>query len=72
MMGAVAPARRLRRDLGVLESYAVLIGSDCPALRAADLRAAVRELRAGADVVVSPAEDGGYALIGLRRVSRTS
>jgi len=50
--------------------YAVLIGSDCPALRTADLRAAGRALRAGADAVLAPAEDGGYALIGLRRVSR--
>ena len=50
--------------------YAVLIGSDCPALRPADIRAAVRALRAGADAVLSPAEDGGYPLIGLRRVSR--
>jgi len=50
--------------------YVVLIGSDCPALRPADLRAAARALQAGADAVLSPAEDGGYALIGLRRVSR--
>ena len=50
--------------------YAVLIGSDCPALRPSDLRTAVRALRAGADAVLSPAEDGGYPLIGLRRASR--
>lgn len=48
----------------------ILIGSDCPALRPADLRAASRALRGGADAVLSPAEDGGYALLGLRRVSR--
>jgi rSAM/selenodomain-associated transferase 1 len=55
-----------------LRSYSsvVLIGSDCPALSPADLRAAARALRAGADAVLSPAEDGGYALIGLRQVSR--
>ena len=47
---------------------AIVIGSDCPALRAADLRTAARELRAGAAAVLAPAEDGGYALIGLRRV----
>lgn len=57
--------RALRRN-----SYAILIGSDCPALRSADLRAAARALRGGADAVLSPAEDGGYALIGVRRVSR--
>ena len=47
----------------------VLIGNDCPVLRTADLRAAERALGEGADAVLSPAEDGGYALIGLRRVS---
>jgi len=48
---------------------AVLIGTDCPVLRPADLRAAASALRDGADAVFCPAEDGGYALIGLRRVS---
>ena len=57
--------RALRRHPG-----AVLIGSDCPVLRPADLRAALLALRKGADAVLSPAEDGGYALIGLRRASR--
>jgi uncharacterized protein len=49
---------------------AILIGSDCPALRPRDLRAAARALHHGADAVLSPAEDGGYALIGVRRVAR--
>lgn len=56
--------RALREANGV-----VLIGTDCPVLRAADLRAAARALRSGVDAVLSPAEDGGYALIGLRRAS---
>ena len=47
----------------------VLVGTDCPVLTAADLRAAARALQGGADAVLSPAEDGGYALIGLRRLS---
>lgn len=47
---------------------AVLIGSDAPALDAADLRRAARLLRGGADVVLAPAEDGGYALIAARRI----
>src|SRR2546422_4780404 len=34
------------------------------------LRRATRLLRGGCDVVLAPAEDGGYALIGARRVSR--
>jgi rSAM/selenodomain-associated transferase 1 len=50
---------------------AVLIGSDCPALRPADLRAAANALRSGLDAVFSPAEDGGYALVGLRRSARS-
>jgi len=51
-------------------SAALLIGTDCPVLRPQDLRRATRLLRGGCDVVLSPAEDGGYALIGARRVSR--
>jgi hypothetical protein len=64
--------RMYRAFKGALRShpYVVLIGSDCPALRPADLRAAARALREGADAVLAPAEDGGYPLIGLRRVSR--
>lgn len=49
---------------------AILIGSDCPSLKPSDLRAAARALRGGADAVLAPAEDGGYVLLGLRRVSR--
>jgi uncharacterized protein len=45
---------------------AVLIGTDCPVLASADLVAALHAL-AGADVVIAPAEDGGYGLIGARR-----
>lgn len=62
-------ARAFRRALRE-HAYAILIGTDCPALKPADLRAAARALRAGADAVIAPAEDGGYPLIGLRRVSR--
>lgn len=45
----------------------LLIGSDCPALTARHLRQAERALRDGADAAFVPCEDGGYALIGLRR-----
>ena len=48
---------------------AILIGADCPSLTAADLRRAARWLKGGADLVLAPAEDGGYALIGARRIS---
>ena len=45
----------------------LLVGSDCPALTARHLRQAEGALRDGADAVLVPCEDGGYALIGLRR-----
>ncbi len=64
------------RDLGERMHHAlsrnpgaILIGSDCPALTAGDLRRAQRLLQGGCEVVLAPAEDGGYALIGARRVS---
>jgi glycosyltransferase A (GT-A) superfamily protein (DUF2064 family) len=56
--------RALRRHRG-----AIVIGADCPELRPADLRRAARALAGGCDVVLAPAEDGGYVLIGARRVS---
>lgn len=45
---------------------AVLIGTDCPWMEAAQPRRALEALTAN-DAVVGPAEDGGYVLIGLRR-----
>ena len=47
--------------------YAVLIGGDCLSLTDDDLDAALTALRSGQDAVISPAEDGGYLLIGLRQ-----
>jgi rSAM/selenodomain-associated transferase 1 len=49
------------------DRYAILIGTDCPALTARHLREARRTLAAGVEAVLIPAEDGGYALIGLTR-----
>ncbi len=46
----------------------VLIGADCPAVDAAYLRGALELLDAGEQVVIGPAEDGGYVLLGLREV----
>ena len=46
---------------------AIIVGSDIPALSARYLRDADRALRRGDDAVIGPAEDGGYALIGLSR-----
>jgi rSAM/selenodomain-associated transferase 1 len=50
----------LRSHAGVL-----LINSDSPTLPLAILRAAVDAVRSGDNVVLSPAHDGGYTLIGL-------
>ena len=54
---------------GVLSSdgcYALLIGSDCPEMSTNTLRTAYHQLRDGADIVMAPAVDGGYVLIGAR------
>jgi uncharacterized protein len=42
----------------------VIIGSDCPEVTARDVRSAWRELRTH-DLILGPANDGGYWLIGL-------
>ena len=47
--------------------FALLAGSDCPALGATAFRNAAEWLDGGADAVLAPALDGGYVLIGLRR-----
>jgi rSAM/selenodomain-associated transferase 1 len=47
---------------------AVLIGADCPVLQPRHLDQAIRWLETGSDAVLGPAEDGGYVLLGLRRV----
>ena len=60
-----------RLDRAVVEAFrtsrvpAVIIGSDCPWVTRADLEAAAGAL-ADHDVVLGPATDGGYWLIGLR------
>jgi rSAM/selenodomain-associated transferase 1 len=51
------------------EQAALLVGSDCPALVPDHFREAARALAEGDDAVLGPAEDGGYVLIGLRRVN---
>lgn len=50
---------------------ALLIGSDCPGLTQQDLSDALTALEEGYDAVLGPAEDGGYVLIGLRRIEAT-
>ena len=45
----------------------LLMGTDCPVLAPGHLQAAARALKQH-DVVVIPAEDGGYVLVGMRRL----
>lgn len=45
--------------------YCIVIGTDAPALDEVIIKQVIDELHAGADVVLVPAEDGGYVLLGL-------
>lgn len=57
------------RMLGAMAASAgptLVIGTDCPAFTAEHLRAAANALHDGTEVVLIPAEDGGYVLIGAR------
>ena len=47
--------------------HAVLIGCDCPALTEFHLQQAITALTQNHDIVLAPAEDGGYVLIGLNQ-----
>jgi rSAM/selenodomain-associated transferase 1 len=47
--------------------HALLMGCDCPSLTEADLEEAITALRQDHDLVLAPAEDGGYVMIGLNR-----
>lgn len=46
--------------------YVVLVGTDCASVDAAYLESALIALEAGEEIVIGPAEDGGYVLLGLR------
>jgi len=50
---------------------ALVIGTDCPALTEAHLRSAASAMREGNDVVLIPAENGGYVLVGMRKAQPT-
>lgn len=58
-------ARAAQRTIKGGESV-LLIGTDCPALGAAELQQAALALHS-ADASMVPTADGGYALLGLRR-----
>jgi rSAM/selenodomain-associated transferase 1 len=78
-MGACRVSQQHGADLGQrmydaiqrgLAQYAsvILVGSDCPGIDPAYLRQAVAALHK-APVVVGPATDGGYVLLGARAIS---
>jgi uncharacterized protein len=57
---------RMYAAMAAAKGPALVIGTDCPALTANDLRRAAEAVRLNSDAVIFPAEDGGYGLIGLR------
>ncbi len=57
-----------KQTLGKYDAV-ILIGSDCPYLTVQHIRQAVDSLAASA-VVIAPADDGGYVLLGLRTFRR--
>ena len=46
-------------------SHVILIGTDCPDLSIDYVESAIRALGEGYPVVIGPAHDGGYVLLGL-------
>lgn len=76
--GPITLRRQPEGDLGVRMHFAIaespspagtlVIGTDCPMLDAAHLQRAAAAL-AENEAVLTPAEDGGYVLIGMRQAS---
>lgn len=71
--------KQVGKDLGERMSYAaknalkryqqvILIGVDCPGLTMNLVNLAISHLKNKYDAVLGPAEDGGYVLLGLKRV----
>jgi rSAM/selenodomain-associated transferase 1 len=56
------------RELLAMHAGAIMVNADSPTLPAAILRAAVDATRRGNAVVLSPALDGGYTLIGTSKL----
>ena len=49
-------------------SHVILVGADCPSVDGDYVRQAIKQLQEGASVVLGPAEDGGYVLLGLSQI----
>ena len=63
-------ARMKRAFRGTLTAceHVLIVGTDCAVLDRAYLLSAFDALQSGDDVVLGPAEDGGYVLIGANRI----
>lgn len=59
---------KMYRGFAHSDKPALLVGTDCPPVDAPYMARACRALE-GSDVVLGPAEDGGYGLIGLNRAN---
>jgi rSAM/selenodomain-associated transferase 1 len=57
---------RMLEAIAAADCPVLVMGTDCPILTADHLRRSADLLHDGIDVVVTPAEDGGYVLIGMR------
>ena len=55
----------MQRAIGQAKCPAIVIGSDCPSIKVADISDAHKALEKH-DVVIGPAVDGGYWLIGFQ------
>ncbi len=67
--GANLGARMNHAFCSALAGYskALIIGCDCPSLTKQDFDQALAALNGRNDIVLAPAEDGGYVLIGLNK-----
>ena len=68
--GADLGARMAHAARSALQNsdFVVLVGADCASVDSEYLEAALKALAAGESIVIGPAEDGGYGLLGLRTV----
>lgn len=61
----------LAMDSALAENdHVMIIGNDVVSLTQTDIRYAFKVLEQGAELVISPAEDGGYGLIGGSKIER--
>jgi glycosyltransferase A (GT-A) superfamily protein (DUF2064 family) len=63
--------RAFRRSWDDRKAATVILGADSPTVPRRHVLEAFRRLETGARAVVSPSDDGGYVLIGLREPAET-